>query len=171
MISLLEELGKKNPRYSMKHRKLIDSLARKGARDYHESSEDVYELGKFFNSFYEFYIYAAFIGLYQNNPVPLYKEHKTNTFSVPMRDWVANNAFTSVQYLWMSAIVKSGIDLNKMEEMEDEEAAKEIIKIKDLIEAYANGGFEYISSLAEENPAFFEDDDCFVKLLNTINNG
>lgn len=165
MISLIEELGKKNPRYSMKHRALISSFAKKAAIDYHEKSETSYDLGKFFNNFYEFYIYAAFIGLYTKNPVPLTKDDETNTFKVPMRDWTSNDAFASVQYLWMAVIVESGVDLNKLEDIEDKELIKEINNFKNEIEAYANGGFEFINSKVEENPAFFDDDDCFVKLL------
>jgi hypothetical protein len=40
--------------------------------------------------------------------------------------------------------------------------------ISRLIEAYANGGFDFINSKVTENPAFFDDDDCFVKLLKEV---
>ena len=168
MVDILEDLGKKTPRYSMKHRKLIEGFAKKGAIDYHERAEKSYDLGKFFNSFYEFYIYASFIGLNTDNPVPLSKDFETNTFSVPMRDWTANNAAVSVKYLWMAAFVKSGLDLNNLEDMDDKGVEREMRNLKDRIEAYANGGFEFINSKVEENPAFFDDDDCFVKLLKEI---
>ena len=58
MVNLIEELGKKEPRYSMQHRNLIENFARKGAIDYHEKGEVSYDLGKFFTNFYELYIYV-----------------------------------------------------------------------------------------------------------------
>lgn len=168
MVNIIEELGKKQPRYSMKHRKLIESLARKGAIDYHEKGEKSYDLGKFFTNFYEFYIYASFIGIYLDNPIPLSKDFKNDTFSVPMRDWSSNDSAQIVQYLWMTAMVKTSVDLNALEDMDDKGVEREMRRLKDGIEAYANGGFEFISSKVDENPAFFDDDDCFVKLLKEV---
>lgn len=168
MVNIIEELGKKQPRYSMKHRKLIESLARKGAIDYHEKGEKSYDLGKFFNNFYEFYIYASYMGVYLDNPVPLSKDFKNDTFSVPMRDWTSNESAQIVQYLWMTVMVKMKVDLNALEEMDDKGVEREMRRLKDGIEAYANGGFEFINSKVEENPAFFDDDDCFVKLLKEV---
>ena len=168
MVDILEDLGRKNPRYSMKHRKLIEGFAKKGAINYHEKSEKSYDLGKFFNNFYEFYIYASFIGLYTDNPVPITKGDETKTFSVPMRDWTSNDSFPIVQYLWMATIIKSGIDLNDLESMDDKGVEREMRNLKDRIEAYANGGFEFIAAKVEENSSFFDDDDCFVKLLKEV---
>lgn len=152
----------------MKHRKLIESLARKGAIDYHEKGEKSYDLGKFFTNFYEFYIYAAFMGLYTENPVPLSPDYETNTFSVPMRDWTSNDSMPVVKFLWMAVFTTSNIDLNALEDMNTKGIEKEMRGLKDRIEAYANGGFEFINSKVEEDPSFFEDEDCFVKLLKEV---
>jgi hypothetical protein len=168
MIDLMEELGKKTPRYSMKYRRLIEGFARKGAIDYHELGEKSYDLGKFFTNFYEFYVYAAFIGLYTNNPIPIQDGEETNTFSVPMRDWISNNSAQTVQYLWMTMFVKSELDFNELEDMEQKSVEREMRNISRLIEAYANGGFDFINLKVTENPAFFDDDDCFVKLLKEV---
>jgi hypothetical protein len=170
MVDIIEDLGKKTPRYSMKHRKLIEGFARKGAIDFHEKGEKSYDLGKFFTNFYEFYIYASYIGLYTDNPVPIGKEEDTKTFSVPMRDWTSNDSKPIVHFLWMAAIVKSGIDMNELENMDDKGVEREMRALKDRIEAYANGGFDFINSKVEENPSFFDDDDCFVKLLKEVEN-
>lgn len=168
MIDLMEELGKKTPRYSMKHRRLIEGFAKKGAINYHEKAEKSYDLGKFFNNFYEFYLYSAFIGLYTNNPIPIGKDDETDTFRVPMRDWTSNSTAQTVQYLWMAMFVKSELDFNELEQMEQKDVEREMRNISRLIEAYANGGFDSINSKVTENPAFFDDDDCFVKLLKEV---
>lgn len=164
----MEELGKKTPRYSMKYRRLIEGFARKGAIDYHELGEKSYDLGKFFTNFYEFYIYAAFIGLYTNNPIPIQDGEETSTFKVPMRDWTSNNSSQTVQYLWMTMFVKSELDFNELEDMDGKDVEREMLNISRLIEAYANGGFDFINSKVKENPAFFDDEDCFVKLLKEV---
>lgn len=168
MIDLMEELGKKNPRYSMKHRRLIEGFARKAAVDYHEKAEKSYDLGKFFTNFYEFYLYAAFIGIYANNPIPISDDEETKTFGVPIRDWNSNGSNQIVQYLWMAMFVKSEIDLNQLEDMDQKDVEREMRNISRLIEAYANGGFDFINSKVSENPALFDDDDCFVKLLKEV---
>lgn len=168
MIDLIEELGKKNPRYSMKYRRLIEGFAKKGAIDYHEKAEKSYDLGKFFANFYEFFLYAAFIGLYTDNPIPLSERDETKIFGVPMRDWTSNNSSQTVQYLWMTMFVKSEMDLNALEDMEQKDVEREMRSISHLIEAYANGGFDFINSKVSENQAFFDDDDCFVKLLKEV---
>jgi len=166
----MEELGKKTPRYSMKYRRLIEGFARKGAVDYYESGEKSYDLGKFFTNFYEFYLYSAFIGLYINNPLPFDKDEKTNVFWVPMRDWNSNNSAQTVQYLWMIMFVKSELDFNALEDMDQKGVEREMLNVSRLIEVYANGGFDFINSKVTENPAFFDDDDCFVKLLKEVEN-
>src|SRR5690554_3484656 len=168
MIDLMEELGKKTPRYSMKYRRLIEGFARKGAIDYHELGEKSYDLGKFFTNFYEFFLYAAFIGLYTKNPIPISEEEDTKTFGVPMRDWNSNNSMQIVQYLWMTILNKSDLDFNALEDMEQKDVEREMRNISRLIEAYANGGFDFINSQVTKNPAFFDDDDCFVKLLKEV---
>lgn len=168
MYDILEDLGRKTPRYSMKHRELIEGFAKKNAIDFHEKAIKSYDLGKFFNNFYEFYIYASFIGIYIKNPIPLTKEDQTKTFSVPMRDWTSNDSKPCVEFLWMAAIVESSLNLNELEKMERKDLEREVRGLKDLIEAYANGGFDYINSKVKENESLFDDDDCFVKLLKEV---
>lgn len=45
---------------------------------------------------------------------------------------------------------------------------REMCIISRLIESYANGGLDFINSKVTENPAFFDDDDCFVKLSKEV---
>ena len=52
--------------------------------------------------------------------------------------------------------------------MEQKDVEREMSSINRSIEAYANGVFGFINSKVTENPSFFDDYDCFVKLLNEI---
>jgi len=85
-----------------------------------------------------------------------------------MRDWSSNNSAQTLKYLWMAMFVKSDSDFNALEAMEQKDVEREMRNISRLIEAYANGGFDFINSKVTENPAFFDDDDCFVKLLKEV---
>lgn len=108
------------------------------------------------------------MGIYTDNPVPIQVKEKTKTFSVPMRDWSSNGTSQIVKYLWMIMFTSDEIDFNELEDMEDKDVERVMRQIKDKIEAYTNGGFAFIQSMIDENKAFFDDDQCFVKLLNKV---
>ncbi|MBK8609282.1 MAG: hypothetical protein IPL84_04880 [Chitinophagaceae bacterium] len=67
----------------------------------------------------------------------------------------------------MGIIAKSGIDLNELENLEDNEVEDKITEIRAIIEEYANGGFDLIRSKQEEEPTFFQqNENCFLDLLD-----
>ena len=68
----------------------------------------------------------------------------------------------------MGIIAKSGIDLNKLEELEDNEVEDKLTELRSILEEYANGGFDLIRSKKEEAPEFFQqNENCFIDLLET----
>lgn len=163
MVDLFEELGKKKPKYDLKYEKLMVSLARKGAIDQAEAREKAYDLGKFFNTQYEMYIYAFFMGLYTNNPIPL-GDNESKGF-IEIRSWRPEGL---VRYMYMCLFTKADLDWNELEDMDDKGVEREMRNLSKLIEAYANGGLEFISSQVKENPSFIDDDYYFIKLLKEV---
>jgi hypothetical protein len=163
MVDLFEEMGKKKPKYDLKYENLMTGFARKGAIHLGEAQEKAYDLGKFFNTQYEFYIYAFFIGLYTKNPIPL-GDNEGKGF-IEIRSWRPDDL---VRYMLMCLFTKAEFDWNELEDMDDKGVEREMRHLSKLLEAYANGGLEYISSLVKENPSFFDDDYCFVKLLKQV---
>ncbi len=68
----------------------------------------------------------------------------------------------------MGIISKSGIDLNSLENIEDDEVQENLAKLRSVLEEYANGGFDLIRSKKEESPEFFQqNENCFLDLLDS----
>lgn len=162
MVDLIKEFEDKAPKYSTRYRELIEKFARKNARDFRESGEDVFELGKYFSNFYEFYMYAAFLGLNNDYELPLEPSDEAVKF-IEIRDWKPEDLR---RFLLMGLIAKSNLDMNAIEDMEDNEIKKEVRGLVNKLEGYANGGFDIIQNRLSDEPHLFESDSCFVRLLN-----
>ena len=158
-MEFLRRFEERAPEYAIQYRDLIDSVAVIGGD--HDNVEKKQQTGRFFSNVYEFYIYAALLGLSRNYPIPIAESTKKMRF-LAIRDWRPNEL---VKFLTMSLIAKSDIDLVAIEDMEEDEVEQEITKLKQLLESYANGGFDIIDSKKNEDPSFFQDEYCFMKLL------
>lgn len=122
-----------------------------------------YESGKYFSNVYELYIYAAMLGLKSNYRLPL-DGLETQKF-IEIRAW---KPMELVRFVLMAVISKADIDLNALEDLEDSQVESKITALKDLLEEYANGGFDMIYNKIKEVPYFFESEYCFVEILNEI---
>jgi hypothetical protein len=160
-MDLFEEIGKKKPKYALKYKQLMESFARKGAFDQAEAQESSYDLGKFFNTQYELYIYATFLGLAIDNPLPIDNDEEGKGF-IEVRSWKPEDV---VNYLIMCVFAKSKIDFNDLEDMDETGVRTEMKAFSKLLEAYANGGLDYLNGLLNKGELSFDDDYCFVKLL------
>jgi hypothetical protein len=163
-MDLFEEIGKKKPKYALKYQKLMESFARKGAVDQAEAQESSYDLGKFFNTQYELYIYVAFLGLSIDNPLPIESDEEGKGF-LPVREWKPEDV---VNYLIMCVFAKSKIDFNALEDMDEIGIGREMKVFIKLLEAYANGGLDYLNGLLNKGELSFDDDYFFVKLLKEV---
>jgi hypothetical protein len=161
MVDLIKEFEAKTPRYSTRYRDLIERFARKNARDFRESGEDVFEMGKYFSNFYEFYMYAALLGMNMNYELPFEKDEQAQKF-LEIREWKHEELR---QYMLMGLLAKSNFDMNAVEDMEDEEVKAEIRGLVKKLEGYANGGLDIINSKLADEPHFFDSDNCFIRLL------
>lgn len=161
MVDIIREFESKTPRYSTRYRDLVERFARKNARDFRESGEDVYEIGKYFSNFYEFFMYAALLGMNLDYELPFEKDEKAQKF-LEVRDWKHEEIR---RYILMGLITKTDFDMNAVEDMEEEEIKAEIRQLVKKLEGYANGGFDVINNKLKEEPHFFDSDNCFVRLL------
>lgn len=122
---------------------------------------DTFERGKFFSNVYELYMYAAMLGLKKNYRIPL-EDIETQKF-IEIRDWKTSSEL--VRFIEMALIARSDLDLNELENMEEAQVEKKLTEMKELLEEYANGGFDLISAKIQEEPYFFENEYCFVEML------
>ncbi len=122
---------------------------------------EMFERGKFFSNVYELYMYAAMLGLKKNYRIPL-EDVETQKF-IEIRDWKTSAEL--VRFITMAVIARSDLDLNELENMEEAQVERKITELKDLLEEYANGGFDLIYIKVQEEAYFFENEYCFVEML------
>lgn len=158
-MEFLRKLEEQSPVYAEQYRPLIGRFAPIGGE--HSEMNNKYETGRFFSNVYEFYMYAICLGIRHNYPVPIASGTKKRIF-LAIRDWKPTEL---VKFLIMSVLVKSDIDFIALEDMEDDAIKSEISKLKHLLEDYANGGFDIISAKEKEDPYFFQQEYCFLKLI------
>jgi len=140
----------------MYHESIIDRFSLVGGRD-----EDLKQkTGRYFSNIYEIYTYSALLGIKNNYRIPL-EGLITKDFN-KIRYWQPNEL---VRFVFMALLTKSDLNLNLVEEMEEKDVEREITKLKNLLEEYTNGGFDIIYSKIKETPYFFENEYCFLELL------
>jgi hypothetical protein len=123
---------------------------------------EMFERGKFFSNVYELYMYATMLGLKKNYRLPL-GEVETQKF-IEIREW--KTSFELVRFIEMALIARSDLDLNELENMEEAQVEGKLTELRKLLEEYANGGFDLIYTKVKEEPYFFENEYCFVEMLD-----
>ena len=159
MNNLIEILEGKDPLYSEQHRALIERFAIIGG-----GAEDLKEkTGRGFSNVYEFFMYAAALGMRKDYRLPLPAGKKPNFIQI--RYW---RPVDITHYLLMGLLDKSGIDFNEFENMTHEQATSVTTSLKTVLEEYANGGFDMIQSKLKEDPYYFDNEYGFVLFLKEL---
>jgi hypothetical protein len=76
MDNLFDKWKTKIPKYSEEHKDLFNSLSQKFGAE----GEKKINLGKHFSTNYELYMYAFFLGLYNDEFAPIPENEKKNRF-------------------------------------------------------------------------------------------
>ena len=168
MNNLFEKWKTKIPKYSEEFRELLfDSLTKK----FGGSEKTKVDFGKHFSNNYELYMYAFFLGLYNEEYLPIPEKTKKVDFSHHIQFWgsktnrIDRKDFTNLQENIFTALVaKSEIDFIALEkgEVTEEEIVKELIL---TMEAYTNGGLTLIREKLEENPNYFLQQTSFLNMI------
>lgn len=157
MKNLFDKWKTRIPKYSEVHKDMFTSLSQKFGAE----GEKKINLGKHFSTNYELYIYAFFLGLYNNEFAPIPKGEKKTDFSHHIQHWgskttiSARKDFTNIQVnIFTSLVAKTNIDLVALEkgDLLEDEAVKSLIK---TMESFTNGGLILIKEKLEENPNYF----------------
>jgi hypothetical protein len=167
MQNLFEKWKTRIPKYSEVHKDLFISLSQKFGAE----GENKINLGKHFSTNYELYIYAFFLGLYNNEFAPIPNEEKKTDFSHHIQHWGSKTTvstrkdFTNLQEnMFIALLAKTDIDLVALEkgELVEEDAIKALIK---TMESYTNGGLILIKEKLEENPNYFLQPTSFLNMI------
>jgi hypothetical protein len=157
-MNLLErKIKKMRPGYLTRFDTLVKRFSQFGGG----AEADKYIGGHGFSNAYEFYTFAFFIGLYAQRSMDLSPHDKLEDF------WEIENwkPFVLTDQLIACAIAESDFDMIGIENFDESEIVSEVRKIKNTIESFANGGFQIIQDIIEENPGAVASDDFFIKML------
>ena len=165
MESLFDKWKTKIPKYSLNHKDLFTSLSEK----YGAEGEKKTNLGKHYSTNYELYIYAFFLGLYQNEFSPIEKEEKKTDFSHHIQHWgsktTGRKPFSNLQeFIFMALLTKTDLDLIALEkgEISEDVVVKQIIT---TMESYTNGGLNLIRDKIDDNPNHFLNPTSFLDMI------
>lgn len=167
MKNLFEKWKTKIPKYSVAHKNLFDSLSQK----YGAEGEKKINLGKHFSTNYELYTYAFFLGLYNNEMIPITEGEIKTDFSHHIQHWGSKTTistrkdFTNLQEnIFIALIAKTHLDLIALEkgELDEDDAVKGLIR---TMESYTNGGLILIKEKIEENSNYFLQPTSFLNMI------
>lgn len=167
MENLFRVWASRIPKYDEKFRDtLFKSKANKGVRD----EDSVESLGKHFSRNYELYMYAFFLGLYNDLYVEIPKESTKVDFSHHIQYWGNKNSrgresFSELQeYMFVAVVAKTDIDLIALDkgEIKVEKVVRQLIH---TMESYTNGGLTLLQEKGEETPNYHLVPDAFLNLI------
>jgi hypothetical protein len=123
------------------------------------SSELTSSKGKMLGAGYELYIYAFFIGIYDNKKRELVGE--TKVFGQPIQYWgnldskKLRKAYPRLrEYIFIALLAKTeGLNLISLEKGEISES-QAVDMLKDTMEQYANYGLHYIEEKLKDKPNY-----------------
>ena len=151
-MSVINEITAFSPKIKLEFKEnIIEKLSRKQAEKGGER--------QFFNQYWQPFVWAAITGFIKNHRTPINGKSDNNTFSYTTLN---NQAPDILKSLIIMAIGKFDLKNNIEEEIE---LLKEPSEIVNIIDEYANGGFEIISRKLEQDPDYFYEHNIFIEDL------
>ena len=167
MDSIFNKWRTRVPQYRNMYHPLFEFLARKGGG----SEEGREDQGKSFSNYYELYIYAFFLGLYNDEKIPIEDDQPKIKFGQPIQYWgnmkaIGRKNYSGIQeYIFSGLIANSDIDLLKLENADEQEIEKSVRNLIIDMEEYTNGGFNLLQEKYDNNKAFFYNKEVFVDMI------
>ena len=168
MDRLFDKWKNRIPKYSIEFK---DTLFKSLSEKFGAEGGKKISLGKHFSTNYELYTYAFFLGLYNNEFIPIPDGIKKVDFSYHIQYWGSKTTvsvrkdFTNLQdYMFAALVAKTDLDfiaLDKGEILEDQ-AVKKLIH---TMECYTNGGLTLIKERLEDNPSYFLNPTSFMDMI------
>lgn len=132
--------------------------------------------GKIFGAAYEIFIVAFFIGLYYNQKRPLVNDsQKCKIFGQPIQYWgnidsvKGRRAYPKLrEFIFIALVAKTDFDFIALEKNEIT-ARKAVDILLQLMEEYANWGFNFIADKMIDNPNYFYSETAFLEVFLSLN--
>lgn len=166
MENLFNKWKTKIPKYSEVNKDLFNSLSQKFGAE----GEKKINFGKHFSTNYELYIYAFFLGLYNDEFIPIPDKEKKVDFSHHIQFWGSKSTsirkdFTILQeYIFMALVAKADIDLIELDKggISEDDVIKTLIT---TMESYTNGGLTLIREKIDQNSNYFLQNTSFLNMI------
>lgn len=158
MNTIVEILIKKEPRFPEKYEHLFDRFCRKGGG----SEEERLDKAKIFKNYYEFYMYAFFLGLRRSKQVDSeqVKMSKQNAWNI--ENW---KPLELRDYLVACIIAEANIPLRDYDQMSEAEISDKSRSLRKILEDYTCGGLSIIDAQFKEDKQFFIETFAFTEFV------
>lgn len=162
-MELIKKIKDKAPEYDSRFEELIGRFTvLQGGRAGFAGQATSFEESKQFATKYEIFMYSFFLGFRNASRLP-FPQNASKTKFIEIKYWQPSEL---ADYVIMGALTKSNVDFFELEKKEDTEIESEISNIRQIIEEYANGGFEILLNKFERDSDFFANNgNCFIDLL------
>jgi hypothetical protein len=162
-MTLLRLLGNRAPVYDLRFEDMIKKLTvTQGGQAGTSDTSTRYVEAKFFMTRYEIYMFCVFHGIKNNYKLTIPDGSQTTKF-IEIKYWKPDEIR---DYLIMSIIGLSDINLIELDSMNEDELSKIATKLKTDIEQYANGGFSLLQNKYDENNEEFSfNENVFIEML------
>lgn len=167
MNTLLEKFDKKEPLYpSIYEQSIMKRLSIVGAYDQGgvRPEEEVFNTGRFFNRYYECFMYAVLLGMKAAYELPFDRGKDGKKF-LAISDWKPPRM---KDYLFMSLLTLSNTDLEALDLLDQKQIDDKALDLVKLMERYACGGFDMIEKQLKENPHYFDHPFSIAQFLKDI---
>jgi hypothetical protein len=168
MENLFDRWKTKIPKYDEQFKEsLFEAISKKGGG----AERTRVDLGKNFSNNYELYLYAFFLGLYNDEFTPISDTAKKTDFNHAIQHWGSKSGrlerkdFTLLQeYIFAALIAKSDVNIMALEkgEITEDEVSRQLIH---TMEGYTNGGLILIKEKLDSNPNHFLQPTAFLNLI------
>jgi len=137
MDTVIAKFKIKEPRFAERYEHLFARYSRKWGG----SEQDRLDKVKVFAKNYELYMYAFFLGLKQKRSIPLGSSEKSKSNVMRIEDWQPKELR---DYLVACTLVEDGTPFREYDFMTEKEIDQKSSELKEIVEAYTNGGFSIL---------------------------
>ena len=158
MDTVITKFKIKEPRFAVRYEHLFARYSRKWGG----SEQDRLDKVKVFAKNYELYMYAFFLGLKHDRSIPLESSEKSKSNVMRIEDWRPE---ALRNHLVACTLVKDGTPFRDYDFMTDDEINKKSTELKEIVEAYTNGGLSILQEEFEEDKKALDEPFAFTELV------
>lgn len=156
--TIINKLLIKEPRFAKRYEYLFERYSRKWGG----SEQDRLDRVKVFAKNYELYMYAFYLGLRKHKEIKLASHEKSKSNVMRIADW---NPKELRDYLVACVLAEDGTPFRDYDFMEEDELDKKSIELREIVEAYTNGGLSILEEEFKQDKKMFDEPFAFTEFV------